>query len=710
METIAGVGSAGGTRASAAERLFDGPGEMRALCRGRDWAATPLGPVEEWPSRLQAAVEICLGSAFPTFVWWGPELLQLYNDAALAIVRAKHPSCFAASARRVWADVWDVVGPLTDHVFTTGQPAQGEDLELLMSRGGPPEAAWFTFSYGAVRDETGAVAGAFVTAIETTERVRAARRLAEVATLAGLSADFRALFEAAPSPFLVVSPPDFAIVAVNDAYLRATMTERSAIVGRALFDVFPDNPDDPTATGVANLRDSLERVIATRRADAMPVQQYDIRRPSAAGGGFEERWWSSINTPVLTAGGDVAAIIHRVEDVTEIVRLRSTSEAQDRLTRDQAALIDRLREANEATAKAMERFRESEARYRALAELSPDAAWVNLDGRFVYANRAAARVMGARSPEDLIGLRALDVVEPEYRETIRERIERMATEGGDAAPVETRWRRLDGTVIDVESTASAIPWDGRAAIQVVFRDVSDRKRAEEAAERWRTEREREARRRQLAAAEEEERRRLARELHDEVGQHLTSLGLGLQALSDVAPPGSEVDRRAAQLRALVSNLGGELHALAVRLRPKALDDFGLEAALASYAEEWSSRSGIPVDVHADVQGERLPAAVEIAVYRIVQEALTNVARHSGTTRAGVVVERRDGFVVAVVDDSGRGFDTEAVAEARDGAPRLGLLGIRERAAMLGGTVDIESTPGGGTTLFVRIPIDAAGRG
>lgn len=127
--------------------------------------------------------------------------------------------------------------------------------------------------------------------------------------------DFRVLFEAAPGAYLILSP-DLTIVAVTDAYLRATLTERDVIVGRALFEVFPDNPDDPAATGVANLRASLRRVLTHRRPDTMRVQKYDIRRPEAEGGGFEERHWSPMNTPVLGADGEVRYIIHAVEDVT----------------------------------------------------------------------------------------------------------------------------------------------------------------------------------------------------------------------------------------------------------------------------------------------------------------------------------------------------------------------------------------------------------
>ncbi|HUP48050.1 MAG TPA: PAS domain-containing protein, partial [Thermoanaerobaculia bacterium] len=131
--------------------------------------------------------------------------------------------------------------------------------------------------------------------------------------------DFRLLFESAPAPYLVLDP-DLRIVAASDAYLAAMMRKREEIVGRDLFDVFPDNPDDPAATGVRNLRTSLETVLRTGRPDTMGVQQYDIRRPQEEGGGFEERYWSPVNSPVFE-GGRLTHIIHRVEDKTDFIRL-----------------------------------------------------------------------------------------------------------------------------------------------------------------------------------------------------------------------------------------------------------------------------------------------------------------------------------------------------------------------------------------------------
>ncbi len=142
--------------------------------------------------------------------------------------------------------------------------------------------------------------------------------------------DYQALFEGAPDPYLILDPA-LVIVGVNDAYLRATMTRREDIVSRGIFEVFPDNPDDPSAEGVRNLHASLLRVLKSGTSDAMPVQKYDIRKPEAHGGGFEERYWSPVNTPILGKNHDVRYIVHRVEDVTEFVRLKQEGVEQTHL-------------------------------------------------------------------------------------------------------------------------------------------------------------------------------------------------------------------------------------------------------------------------------------------------------------------------------------------------------------------------------------------
>jgi len=185
--------------------------------------------------------------------------------------------------------------------------------------------------------------------------------------------DFRRLFEAAPGLYLVLKP-DLTIVAASDAYLRATKAERDNILGRNIFDVFPDNPSDVNATGVGNLRASLERAVTIGAEDAMPVQKYDIPIPESEGGGFEERYWSSINTPVI-ARGQIAFIIHRVEDVTQFVLLqreRTSDESAQELSLlaerleaevyNQSQLVEEsnrsLRAANEVLGRAVDASRE----------------------------------------------------------------------------------------------------------------------------------------------------------------------------------------------------------------------------------------------------------------------------------------------------------------------------------------------------------------
>jgi signal transduction histidine kinase/DNA-binding response OmpR family regulator len=169
------------------------------------------------------------------------------------------------------------------------------------------------------------------------------------------AADFKTLFESAPGLYLVLDP-DYGIVAASDAYLKATMTRREDIVGKGIFEVFPDNPDDPDATGERNLRTSLDRVRRYHGADTMAVQKYDIRRPEAEGGGFEVRFWSPVNQAVLSSTGELIYIIHRVEDVTEFVRLKQAeaeqqqraSVLQHRTTQMEADILRRSVELQEA--------------------------------------------------------------------------------------------------------------------------------------------------------------------------------------------------------------------------------------------------------------------------------------------------------------------------------------------------------------------------
>jgi signal transduction histidine kinase len=202
----------------------------------------------------------------------------------------------------------------------------------------------------------------------------------------------------------------------------------------------------------------------------------------------------------------------------------------------------------------------------------------------------------------------------------------------------------------------------------------------------------------VIAAQEEERKRIARELHDSTSQSLTSLIVGMKALGHVSDS-MELQKRSEELRNVAAQTLDEVHNLAVQLRPSVLDDVGLPAALERCVNDYQRRYHLIIDLAVrGLESARLPAEVETALYRIVQESLTNVARHAQAQTASVMIERRDGIVRAIIEDDGCGFKMCAVHN------RLGLYGIRERAELLGGKLTIESEEGKGTSLFVEIPV------
>jgi signal transduction histidine kinase len=212
--------------------------------------------------------------------------------------------------------------------------------------------------------------------------------------------------------------------------------------------------------------------------------------------------------------------------------------------------------------------------------------------------------------------------------------------------------------------------------------------------------------RAVIAAGEEERRRISRELHDGTGQNLTGLLLGLQALHASLPAEDPHTAQVFRLQEIAQSAQGEIHDLALELRPAALDDLGLVVALEAHVERWATITAIEVDFQcAGLQGTRLLPPIEVTLYRVIQEALNNVAKHAHARRVSLVVERRSDCIVAVIEDDGCGFDAQRVCGSAATARGLGLLGMHERVGQVGGSLTIESSPGEGAALFVRVPID-----
>ena len=216
-------------------------------------------------------------------------------------------------------------------------------------------------------------------------------------------------------------------------------------------------------------------------------------------------------------------------------------------------------------------------------------------------------------------------------------------------------------------------------------------------------REREQLQRQLNHAQEEERRRIARELHDQMGQELTALNLGLNSLHKAAP--KKLKDAVRSLQELATQTARNLRRVALELRPSTLDELGLVKAVRNLAETWSAHCGIQVDVESrQYPATGVSAEVETTLYRVIQEALNNVAKHSGAKYASIILHHASGHVELLIEDDGSGFDATKPRPAPNERGGLGLRGIQERLSLLGGTLNVESAPQQGTTIVVRIPV------
>lgn len=353
-------------------------------------------------------------------------------------------------------------------------------------------------------------------------------------------------------------------------------------------------------------------------------------------------------------------------------------------------------------------LRESERRYRDFIEGTDDLV-VRLDreGRFIYVNHTSERILGL-SPEECAGLSAFDFVHPDDRAATREAFERWAAERVKGTTFENRQLSRDGRISQVLWTVNP-RYDERGrltSVTAIGRDITARERLEVAereaiearaelkAERLERELGREVLRRSIAA-QEEERRRIARGLHDETAQALTGILLGLGRIEAA----TELEAARGEAKGLggeVSEALRELRRIAMSLRPTVLDDLGLVPALEQLAEQTPAAERSAVSFHHSRLEERLDPSVETAVYRVVQEALTNAARHAGASTITVELRQQDGALSATIEDDGCGFNPE-----RRG---LGLTGMRERAELIGGELAIASAPGDGTSVILRVPM------
>jgi len=575
---------------------------------------------------------------------------------------------------------------------------------------------------------------------------------------------YRDLYESGPIAYFTVGTNGL-VRMVNQRASELLGYSVDELIGRRVLDLYAATPG-----GKAKAQEAFERFLA---GEAFLQEELEMQRADG------RTILISLTThPIRDAKGRVIESRSMVVDITE------------------------GKQAEQA-------LQESEERYRSLVELSPDAITVVSEGKIVFANPAEATLMGASSPEELIGKSAIELLHPEDRSTVEERIRRIDEEGEASNVNEGTIVRLDGQVRDIEATGAPIIYQGKKAVQVIARDITDRKRAEEALreseQRFRilVERaadgfffrdiegkfvdvnqagcemlgysrdelltlsvadmlveyseervanisrqilsgvpitvERTVRRKdgstfpmelrigliefngdarifsvardltERKLAEEalrelavmEERNRIARELHDSATQSLYSLALFAEAALRLADSG-DIDGMTDHLRQLgeTSQLAlKEMRLLVYELRPLALETEGFVGALQQRLDAVEARVGVKTRLLVE-QLIDLPSHVEEALYRVTEEALNNTLKHAAASSVEVRIHINAGRLELEVRDNGRGFDPD-IASTQGG---VGLVGIRERVEELGGTLEITSAPGKGTSITVNLTV------
>lgn len=365
------------------------------------------------------------------------------------------------------------------------------------------------------------------------------------------------------------------------------------------------------------------------------------------------------------------------------------------------AMVCRLRDAIHAARASEAAAQRTADHLRQLLRMLPEAMLISQDGVLVQANRAAVELFGAPDEAALLGRPVLDCLAPQYRDAAQHRMHEALAQGlRDVAFLPRTMIRLDGVTIEAAEGLSVAHWHDRPAVLHIVRDMGHLLRAQRAAER--AGEEMAALSHRLMDAQERERRSIARELHDEIGQCLSAIRVQFAKLQrrSTAPEMNELLGAAGQL---TERTLGRVRSLSLMLHPPQLETLGLEAALRWHIGELRQLHDLPMDLLAAALPAQMHPDLAIAAYRIVQESLSNALRHGRPQRVAVhVTGTPSALQVEVVDDGG-GFHPERVRQRSTEHPSLGLLGMKERARLLGGEFIVDSLPGAGTRVAAVLP-------
>lgn len=689
-----------------------GTGEMAELTRGFDWGKTVLGPVESWSDTLVTTVNLILASRHPMFLWWGPDLIQFYNDGYRPSIRGdKHPSAVGQRGIECWPEIWPIIGPQIEAVMRRGESTWNINQLVPINRDGKLEEVFWTYSYSPVRNKDGAVDGTLVVCSETTEQVLSERRLR---SLMAITSEFLVLEQA---------PESLPMLSLMRAVVSKLDQDPADVPFAALFLLDQGEirqAGNTTSAGVLATTDHWPLLEVANSQTPLLLDEL----PGSLGEVVREPWPEPVTRacllPLSLSGLSMQAVLvfgisprlpfdQRYETFLQLVGTRIGTLLQGEFHR-------------------MERARDEE-RFRRLVEANPFGTVIgDLSGGVKYVNPVFLAALGY-SEEDVNSgkVRWDDLTPPEYKDEDARAVEQLRT-SGRCDVYEKAFISKDGRRIPILIGASTLDSaDGDPGVAAFVTDLTPLRAAEEALRRANDELEKKIADRTLALgaeildrrraemslreltgrllrSQDEERRHMARELHDHAGQTLIALGFNLSALNEATGDRSpEITRLVDESHQLSNDLSKEIRTLSYLLHPPLLDESGLEYALRWYVTGFAERSKIKVDLVLPEDFGRLPSELELVVFRVVQESLTNIHRHSGSPTARICLERSQHQVELEISDQGKGMSPEKLGEMTAARVGVGVRGMEERVRQFNGNLRIVSDSNG-TKVIVVLPL------
>ena len=694
---------------SAAEPFLAGDGEMRRRVRELDWASTPLGPIERWPLALRSTVDTLLASAFPNIVLWGPELIQIYNDAYAPIIGVKHPHALGRGNREVWPEVWDINGPILERVLAGETITREDALYPLARRDGVVEDVYLTLSFSPVRGDDGVIAGALVTMHETTSRVQAQAMAAErerlVRELDVERARLEQVFRQAPAFLTVLRAPDWRFELANDAYYQ--LVGDRPLIGRTVAEALPEVVDQGFIELLEGVVRSGQPFIGREIAVTFERSGDDVRR---------ERFLDFVYQPLTDGEGRAVGVVAHGHDVTEHTLARRELERVNRELEHSSAEL-----------------RSSEERWRNLFEQAPMPVAVLTGPEHIYTQVSPRYAQSPGSGRQLIGRRMHDVFPELASQGFVERVDRVYQTGEPYTAMEQLVRidrDGDGTPEEYFFNIGYQPLRDASgdvyAVASVAYDVTEQVRARMGIE--------------MAREFAEEARREAEEANRAKGEFLTMMSHELRTplnavtgYSDLLLIGvrgeltdgqradvQRIKRSGQYLLGLINDMlnFAKLEAGQVEFRLEDTAVLPLLEGLGELIMPQMLAKGLQYH-YAGCSGNTAVHVDPEKVRQIVLNLLANAVKF--TEPGGVVAlacECDEGVVRISVRDTGRGIPADQLSRVFDPFVQvdrhltpssqqgvgLGLSISRDLAIGMGGRLEAESAVGEGSTFTLTLPV------